>query len=377
MIDALSPQMSGIGRYCWELCQRVPRQADVDRVHYYRSGGFVRDPVHYLASRQDCAADRLTRRLLPKRWRQKQVQRRLRNSVVHGPNYFLPESAEGGVVTVHDLSVLKYPETHPAERVAHFERDFARSLGRAAAIVTDTEKIRREVIAELGISPDRIHAIHLGVDPRYHHRSKPDVQPYLDSIGLNYRGYGLSVSTLEPRKRIDALIGAWSDLPSALRNRFPMVLAGQKGWLHDRLGPQIDKAISEGWLRWLGFVAEDDLPLLYAGAATFLYPSLYEGFGLPPLEAMASGVPVVVSDRSCLGEVCGDAALYIDPDDHDRFVDMIECALTDENVRIAGAVAGPRRAALFQWERCAEQTAEIYRSLWRDRVSSQSGYGAD
>ena len=369
--------MSGIGRYCWELCQRVPRQADVDRVHFYRSGGFVRDPVRYLASRRDSAGDRLTRRLLPKRWRQEQVQRRLRNTVVHGPNYFLPESAEGGVVTVHDLSVLKYPETHPAERVAHFERDFARSLGRAAAIVTDTEKIRCEVIAELGISPDRIHAIHLGVDPRYHHRSKPDVQPYLDSIGLSYRGYGLSVSTLEPRKRIDALIRAWSDLPPALRNRFPVVLAGQKGWLHDRLGSQIDKAISEGWLRWLGFVAEDDLPLLYAGAATFLYPSLYEGFGLPPLEAMASGVPVVVSDRSCLGEVCGDDALYVDPDDHDRFVEMIERALTDENVRIAGAVAGPRRAALFQWERCAQQTAEIYRSLWRDRASSQSGYGAD
>jgi alpha-1,3-rhamnosyl/mannosyltransferase len=118
---------------------------------------------------------------------------------------------------------------------------------------------------------------------------------------------------------------------------------------------------AEGWLHHIGFVGEEDLPSLYAGAGLFIYPSIYEGFGLPPLEAMASGVPVIVAARSCLPEVCGPAALYMDPDDDDDFLAALTRGLEDETWRAQAISAGLARAASFSWKRCMEDTVEAYR----------------
>jgi alpha-1,3-rhamnosyl/mannosyltransferase len=138
------------------------------------------------------------------------------------------------------------------------------------------------------------------------------------------------------------------------------VLAGAAGWLNEALHQQIDRAVAGGWIKHLGFVPEAALPALYAGAELFLYPSIYEGFGLPPVEAMASGVPTIVANRSCLPEICGDAVKYVDPDDHTGFATAILAALTDASWRKQARDDGLARAADYDWAKCAAGTAAVY-----------------
>lgn len=360
-VDALQPQLSGIGRYTWELSRGLSRHRDVTKLNCYARGRLVGDPAPLLKGE------------LPPRSRlfkgiQGRLDRRaIRASLFHGPNYFLPSFVERGVITVHDLSVFKYPETHPVERVKHFERDFASALGRAQHIVTDTETIRKELLTEFGLPPERVSAVHLGVDSAFGPRLHSEVAKTLDSRGLSYAGYGLCVSTLEPRKKISELIAAWRRLPGSLRSRFPLALAGGAGWQNEGLHAEIAQGAAEGWLRPLGFVAENELPHLYAGASLFVYPSTYEGFGLPPLEAMASGIPVLVAARSCLPEVCGPAALYVDPDDDQSFPLVLQRALEDEAWRSRSVKVGLARALTFTWERCVQNTVAAYHAAEGDR----------
>ncbi len=264
---------------------------------------------------------------------------------------------------MHDLSVLRFPETHPLERVKVFEREFEHSLARAMHIITDTETVRQEVIEQYGLSPSQVTAVLLGVSASKRPMAAVDLAPTLQRWGLRSGGYGLSVSALEPRKKIAELLAAWRRLPRALRERYPLVLAGVPGWRNEALQDAIKDGIAEGWLKHLGFVEEALLPSLYAGAALFVYPSSYEGFGLPPLEAMACGVPTMVSNRSCLPEVCDGAAVLIDPDDPDGFVQAIEQGLTDETWRTEAIRRGLARAAGLSWDRCVKGTVDVYRQL--------------
>jgi alpha-1,3-rhamnosyl/mannosyltransferase len=270
------------------------------------------------------------------------------------------------VITVHDLSVFKYPETHPAARVQDFEQRFLHSLRKASHVITDTETIREEVIEMFGVDPDLITAVPLGVDDRFRPRAAGEAEAF-KAWGIQAGRYGLCISTLEPRKKIFELLCAWRELPQPVRARFPLVLAGGSGWNNEALHREIARASAEGWLRHLGFVEERKLPALYAGAALFLYPSISEGFGLPPLEAMASGVPVLVSGGSCLPEVGGDAPRYVDPDDIAGFISAIEDSLTDGNWRSKAVHRGLERAAEFTWARCIDATEAVYRKLIPDQ----------
>lgn len=348
--------MGGIGRYTWNLYQGLAARPDVDGPLAFARGRIIEDPSILLHGHGS------GRRPFPAafhRWRERKV---LRNSLFHGPNYFLPPFAEGGVVTVHDLSVLRYPDTHPAERVSAFERNFQDTLRRARHVLTDTETVRKEVVTELGIPADRVTAVPLGVERSFRRHSVQEAG-VLSGLGLTPGFYALSVAAFEPRKRIDLLIKAWSRLPVSLRTRFPLVLVGVSGWRNEHLQERIATGVREGWLRHLGFVPEAQLPAVYAGARLFLYPSIYEGFGLPPLEAMASGVPVLVSNRSCLPEVCGDAAMYGDPEDEPAYGQLIEQALTDEQWRSGAIGRGLTRAAEYSWDRCVSQTVAVYQEV--------------
>jgi alpha-1,3-rhamnosyl/mannosyltransferase len=199
------------------------------------------------------------------------------------------------------------------------------------------------------------------VTAAFHPREGAEIAEQLAALGIFPGRYALCVSTLEPRKKIAELLYAWRELPTRIRNSTPLVLAGGSGWLNESLREQIRDGVAAGWLRHLGFVPEADLAVLYAGATLFLYPSIYEGFGLPPVEAMASGTPVIVANSSCLPEVCGDAALYIDPNDIAGFSSAIAAALMDAEWRADARKRGLRRAARYQWEECAKQTVQIYR----------------
>lgn len=354
-VDALEPNPGGIGRYTWALCEGLEKRADVD-LRYFGRNRLIVDPQLLLEAKNLPAFSRRFRKL--RRWWE---DRSLRDGLVHGPNYFLPSFGDGGVITVHDLSVFRFPETHPLDRVRAFEREFERSLERSSQIITDTETVRHELIEDFAVDPVRVTAVHLGVDARFRQQSPEALEQALARLDLRPEGYALCVSTLEPRKKIPELLAAWRRLPPHLSKRYPLVLAGGSGWNNETLHADVGRGVAEGWLRHLGFVDEGLLPPLYAGAALFIYPSVYEGFGLPPLEAMACGTPIVVAGRSCMPEVCGDAAAYIDPDDPDQMLEMIEQALTDSAWREESRGRGLERARQFSWDRCIDGTISVYR----------------
>ncbi|MFM0314110.1 glycosyltransferase family 1 protein [Paraburkholderia nemoris] len=364
-VDALVPPLTGIGRYAWELASHYQTlHDDLDSMRFFFAGRWIVDPADLL--RPSGANGAIAKRkhwLLraPKSWRHWRLRREMRGHVFHSPNYFLPEPVDSGIVTVHDLSVFKYPETHPAARIRHFEKGFASTLARATHLITDSEATRSEVIDYFGWSSERITAIGLGARSEFRPRDVLGVASVLSGYGLVHGEYSLCVSTLEPRKRIDRLLAAYLDLTPALRARYPLVLVGSAGWLSETLREQIERGEREGWLRYLGFVEEAVLPLLYSGARAFLYPSIYEGFGLPVLEAMASGVPTLTSNSSSLPEVADGSAWLAEPDDHDLLCEGIEQVLCDDSWREAAVARGLQVASRLTWERCAKRTLDVYR----------------
>ena len=370
-VDALSPAMSGIGRYTWELVQRLGAQDDGVRLRCYRAGRWVGDPASLLRApvapaassapkRTRLRAPRLLQRLY---WRQT-----FKTSVFHAPNYFLPPAVDGGVITVHDLSVLRFPQMHPQERVRQFDAQFRGSLARAAHLITDSQTVRDEIVDLLAWPADRVTAVHLAASPGFAPQPAAALRAPLAAFGLVPGGYTLSVATIEPRKRIDALLAAYRMLPEALRNASPLVLVGGPGWRSEGLLEDIARAQREGWLRYLRFVCDADLRALYAGASLFAWLSIYEGFGLPMVEAMASGVPVMAANRSCMPEVLNGAGLLVDPDDTQAVAAQLERALGDIPWRAAARARGLAVAAGYSWDRCAAQTLDVYR-----RVAARRG----
>jgi len=281
--------------------------------------------------------------------------------VYHEPAFFPFRFAGTTVITIHDLSPLRHPETHPPERVRQFETRLPWAAGVATKIIVDSHFVKREVMDLLRVDEERIRPIHLGVSAEYHPRPPTATAACLAGYGLERGRYVLAVGTLEPRKNLVEALEAHAQMNEAQRQRFPLVIAGPKGWLAQALERRIQAAEGRGEVRWLGYVPAADLPLLYAGASLLVYPSLYEGFGLPVLEAMASGVPVVASNRASLPEVAGDAAVMIEPGDATRLRDAMLGVLEDEREAARRASLGLSQAARFTWEACAQHTVRVYR----------------
>lgn len=372
--DSIRPPLTGIGRYALELARRLPGAPGVGRVRFYGLGQWLDTPALEAADtprpageptrtlRSTLAANphavRAFAALMPllQRWQLRAEE----TALFHSPNFFLPPVRGRSVVTVHDLSHHLYPQFHPPARIDYMQRMLPRSIARAGHIITVSESARQDTIAHLGVAPGRVTAIPLGVQPQMRPHSDAELAPALARLGLTAQGYTLFVGTIEPRKNLDRLLAAYAMLPSALRQHYPLVLAGSRGWHSEATHSRMEQAASAGWLRYLRFVSQADLPALYAGAALFTYPSLYEGFGLPVLEAMASGVPVVTSTVSSLPEVAGDAALTIDPNDEHALATSLARGLQDSPWRTQARARGLARASGFTWQRCTQETVAVY-----------------
>lgn len=250
--------------------------------------------------------------------------------------------------TVHDLTALMMPEVHTPGNI-RADRNFAREvLQRADGLIAVSENTRQDAIRLLRISPDRITTIYSGVSKEYFH-ARPIRRE---------RPFALYVGTIEPRKNLDTLLDAWGRLKPDLRKNFELIIAGPVGWA---AGATLNRIRSEA--TYLGYVPEADLPGLVAGAAVFVYPSLYEGFGFPVVQAMAAGTPVVTSNTSCLPEVAGDAAVLTDPRSPAEIASMLERVLESETLRAELSSRGKRRAQLYRWETCAERSLNFFRSI--------------
>ena len=367
----LSP-LTGIGNYIAELGRALAATGEVDLHSFYGFRWRHETPQPPPRGARGPAAQSLRDAIKPfvpfkreLRGAQQQLMfaRGLRRHAIdlyHEPNYVPIRFDVPVVTTVHDLSWLRYPDAHPIDRVRWLEKGLPRALEQSAAILVDSEFVRQEVLTTFGIDPQRVTVAHLGVGAQFRPRSREETNAVLRPLALVHGSYLLTVGTIEPRKNLAHALEAYALLPPALRERFPLVVAGAKGWRSGAMEVKLRQLADCGQIRFLGHVPGGDLPALYAGAAAFVFPSLYEGFGLPPLEAMASGVPVLVSDRASLPEVVGEAGVTLDPERPERTAELIVALMGDagERTRLGGAVV--ERARGFTWEACAKLTLAVY-----------------
>ena len=292
----------------------------------------------------------------------------IRPDIFHATNYVASSFKTPTVITVCDLTFMRYPETLPPERLEWLTKHLPRSLNSAKRIVAISRFTKEEIIKLLGISEKRLTVIHLGVNDACRPRENAELKEKLKVFDIEPKKYILSVGTLEPRKNIQSLLKAYELLPGAVQSNWPLVIAGMRGWKDHTITKGIEALTRRGNVKFLGFVPEKDLPFIYAGAGLFVFPSLYEGFGLPALEAMASGVPVVVSNRASLPEVVGDAGIYIDPENIESMVHAIKSLLEDPEKCKQMAKMGLLQAKQFTWEACAQKTFSVYQEvLGKDR----------
>ncbi|MFY9270941.1 MAG: glycosyltransferase family 1 protein [Candidatus Manganitrophaceae bacterium] len=264
------------------------------------------------------------------------------------------------VLTVFDLSFHYFPETHPIERIRYMNRNFYSKLDRISHFITISEVIKREMITVLSIPQEKITVTPLGVEACFRPVPIDRLDPVMNKYRLKPGSYILYVGTLEPRKNIGNLLKAYSLLPLSVREAYPLVLAGQAGWLMEKLDQEVDRLNIQKMIIKTGYVPKEDLPDLYSGATLFVYPSLYEGFGLPPLEAMACGVPVMTSNVSSLPEVVGDAGIQVHPEDVEKMALEMQDLLTNAPRRRLLSTMGLGRSKHFTWEKCAAKTLEVY-----------------
>jgi glycosyltransferase involved in cell wall biosynthesis len=284
--------------------------------------------------------------------------RRAGLDLLHGMAFVGPlDSGCPSVVTIHDLSFLFYPQSFRSLNRLYLKLFARLSARRARRVIAVSESTKRDAVKQYGIAAEQVDVIHNGVDPAFHPMPADQVSAFRVDRGLPEQ-FILFVGTLEPRKNIAKLIQAYAQLPGA---RPPLIFVGGKGWFYDEIFALVERLNLGAKVHFAGYVPTDDLPWWYNAAQLFVYPSLYEGFGLPPLEAMACGTPVVTSTASSLPEVVGQAGLLVDPTDTEGLAAAMEMCLTDADLRARMKAMGLARAASFSWRETARRTVDSYR----------------
>lgn len=367
----LSP-LTGIGQYTYQLAKGLQKFKDLELSMFYANGWSteVRDkPIKQIRN-----IKLLIKKFIPKTY---EISRMIQQSyfnersfdkvkgIYHEPNFLAFDYAGPLVLTVHDLSWIHYPEMHPADRVRNMNKHFQKSMERASMIITDSQAIKHEIMNMFGVADTRIKSIPLGVEALFRPLTESEAVPVLQQHGLSFQKYILAVGTLEPRKNLSSALLAYMQLPASIRKHYPLVLVGMSGWHTSALEKQMAPLVAAGEIRQLGYLEREDLAAIIAGATTLVYPSIYEGFGLPPLEAMTCGVPVIASNVSSLPEVVGDSGLLVNPHDIDDIAKAMETLISAPDVRAASAQKALTRSAQFSWDSCVDQTMDVYRQVDR------------
>jgi glycosyltransferase involved in cell wall biosynthesis len=299
-------------------------------------------------------------------WEQLALPRRMGSlgpALLHAPAYAMPVATTAPtVVTVHDLSFFRLPDTLGQVQGPYLRAATRWAVSHARAIIAVSDFTRRELMSLVGAPSERIHVVPNGIDANFA-RSAPDaIARFRDQAGLPER-FILAVGTLQPRKNLAMLVAAYADLRATMPAAPDLVIAGAPGWGPDEVARRTTALGLDGHVHRPGYVNAGDLPLLYSAATLLAFPSRYEGFGLPLIEAMACGTPVIIADAASLPEVAGEAALCVSPDDSAAWSLAMQTVLGEEGVAAQLAAAGPARAARFTWDRAASQTADVYRTV--------------
>lgn len=353
---------AGVGRYIYYLLRALAERDDAMRYTVFchdapRQGDPARGPhTRFVTSRIDTIEPK--RRIL---YEQAVLPWLLpgRVDLLHAPVNVVPLlSVVPSVVTIHDLSFMVMPDRFLPAKRRYLETFTRLTVRRARHVIADSEHTRGDVIRLLGLPPERVTAVPLGVSEHFRPSSEEELARFRDRHGLPER-YLFYLGTLEPRKNLVTLLRAYA----RLRGRgldWPLVLAGGKGWLYEDVFKAVEDLNLSDHVRFAGYVSFEEQPLWYGAATIFVYPSTYEGFGLPVLEAMACGTAVVTSTASSLPEAAGDAGLLIDCRDEEALAGAIERLAGDEELRTDLARRGLAQAARFPWSRTAAETVRVY-----------------
>ncbi|MDD2485280.1 MAG: glycosyltransferase family 1 protein [bacterium] len=362
---ALPACKTGGGVYMINLIRAISRMENGSRISVLVNRDnkcHFQDIEKYHVSLMDCGPATISR---PTRiiWEQMVLPsfiRRLKADILHAPGFVLPLAAMiPSVLTIFDMTFFSHSDKHEFMKQVYFKHFIPPSAKKANIVITISHSAAAEIERYLGIDERKIRVTHLAADRVFHPRAPEAVKQTLRSLGIPDR-YILSVGTLEPRKNIPLLLSAYAELPDDLRSSYPLVLVGKEGWGRENLQHKAETLGISRHLFFTGYLTDNQLADLYAAAALFIYPSLYEGFGLPVLEAMASGIPVLTSCVSSMPEVAGKAALLVNPHDPASIATGIVTVLTDSALAERMIARGLERALQFSWEKTAAETFEAY-----------------
>ena len=359
---------TGVGNYAFNLVRALARLPEArESIRLYLLHG--REQLHHQLNGVPIAGPewRLSGsapRILWEQFGLPRLARRDRVDLLHYVDHALPLFGRPCpvVITVHDLAFYRLPQMYNPGRRAYKGFVGLRSVRHAAHIIVNSDSTKAEVAALSNISAEKITTIHYGLDPIFRPLPKNEAEKARQKLDL-HRPFFLFVGTLQPRKNLRNIIAAFARLVRADHLPHELVLAGAQGWLVGDLTSFAGEHRVADRVRFLGSVPHDELPALYNCAESLVYPSWHEGFGLPPLEALACGTPVVAAAIPSIQEVVSDAGLLVDPADINGLAQAMRRVLADPALRQRLAEAGPRRAANFSWDQCARKTWRVYEKV--------------
>ena len=364
----LASQLTGVGHYTFELARSMALAAPADRFTLV-------SPLPASPAALELISDRapanltylnLSRGLVNRRWFSVGLPLYLRRhdfDLFHGTNYEIPLwSRQPAIVTIHDLSLLLHPEAHEPRLVQRGRWRLPLMARSAASIVTPTEAVKGEVCERLQVDAEKVFVTPEAPRSIFTRREPAATEETRQSLGVEDE-FILFVGTLEPRKNLQRLVDAFELILRTTSLSPQLVIAGGQGWLMDDFAATLQQRNLDRRVRLTGYLNDDDLCALYSACQIFVYPSLYEGFGLPPLEAMACGAPVITSDIAPLRETVNGSARLIDPLDTEDLAKAIAELLSDGAARAYFSRAGVERAKGFTWDRTALRTLEVYRQV--------------
>lgn len=367
----LTAPKTGVGHYTYELALALAAIAPSSsfELAYPSSAPSVAVVDNQKPLPANLTVERVSVDLLRKHWWSFGLPRYIRQQRIelfHGTNFDVPLRRRcATVLTIHDLSQLLHPETHPRRSVNRARRRLPLMTRTADAIIVPTESIRREVCAQFKVAPEAVFSVPEAARASF----RPMVPAEAETVRRRLAvadNFLLAVGTIEPRKNLAVLIAAFNEVARAQPdNDLQLVIAGGNGWLSGPLFEAIEKSPWRRRILLTDYLPDDDLRALYSTCRAFVYPSIYEGFGLPPLEAMACGAPVIASRIPTLQETLGDAAHFFDPQNVEQLAQAIIEVTTDNERRQVLIEAGLQQAAKFSWEQTARLTLDVYKVALR------------